>query len=237
MTKASICTIGDEILIGQIVDTNSSHISQALNKAGVRVSRMLSVSDSHDDIVRSIQTELSENDIVIVTGGLGPTKDDITKKALADLSGATSFKTDSRQLEIIHNILSSRGLDRLEINKEQASVPDTCEVIPNRLGTAPIMVFRFPAERFGHRATLYSLPGVPYEAIGALEDVLSDIKSHQALSGIVHKSVMTFGLAESALSELLDGWERSLPENMSLAYLPSPSDGVKLRISAYGEDP
>lgn len=237
MTKASICTIGDEILIGQIVDTNSSHISQALTKAGVKVSRMLSVSDSHDDIVRSIQTELSENDIVIVTGGLGPTKDDITKKALADLSGATSFKTDPRQLEIIHNILSSRGLDRLEINKEQASVPDTCEVIQNRLGTAPIMVFRFPAERFGHRATLYSLPGVPYEAIGALEDVLSDIKSHQALSGIVHKSVMTFGLAESALSELLDGWERSLPENMSLAYLPSPSDGVKLRISAYGEDP
>ena len=150
MTQASICTIGDEILIGQIVDTNSSHISQALNSLGIKVTRMLSIEDDHDVIVNSLGQELSKNDIVIVTGGLGPTKDDITKNALAELSKAENYKTDERQLEIIHRILSARGLDILDINLAQASVPDTCDVIPNRLGTAPIMVFRFPEERFGH---------------------------------------------------------------------------------------
>ena len=162
MTQASICTIGDEILIGQIVDTNSSHISQALNSLGIKVTRMLSIGDDHDVIVNSLGQELSKNDIVIVTGGLGPTKDDITKAALAHLSGTDAYRTDERQLEIIHKILSSRGLDILDINLAQASVPETCEVIPNRCGTAPIMVFRFPADRFGHEATLYSLPGVLY---------------------------------------------------------------------------
>ena len=139
MTQASICTIGDEILIGQIVDTNSSHISQSLNTLGIKVTRMLSIGDEHDVIVEALKGELEKNDIVIVTGGLGPTKDDITKDALAHLSGTSSFKTDERQLEIIHKILSARGLDVLDINIAQASVPDTCEVIPNRLGTAPIM--------------------------------------------------------------------------------------------------
>ena len=147
MTTASICTIGDEILIGQIVDTNSSHISQALNALGVKVNRMTSIGDDHDTIVNSLAGELKDNDIVIVTGGLGPTKDDITKAALAHLSGTAQYKTDERQLEIIHKILSSRGLDILDINIAQASVPQTCEVIPNKLGTAPIMVFRFPKER------------------------------------------------------------------------------------------
>ena len=177
MTRASICTIGDEILIGQVVDTNSSHISQALETAGIRVTRMISIGDDHDEIINSISAELNRNEIVIVTGGLGPTKDDITKKALAELSGAASFKTDERQLEIVHKILSSRGLDVLDINLAQASVPETCEVIPNRLGTAPIMVFRFSEEKYGHCATLYSLPGVPYEALGALEDVLNDLEN------------------------------------------------------------
>ena len=131
MTQASICTIGDEILIGQIVDTNSSHIARAIEREGIKVSRMVSISDSHDEIINTLKEELSHNDIVIVTGGLGPTKDDITKKALADMSGAISYRTDERQLEIIHKILSSRGLDMLDINLAQASVPDTCEVIPN----------------------------------------------------------------------------------------------------------
>ena len=154
MTQASICTIGDEILIGQIVDTNSSHISRALNSLGIKVSRMVSIGDEHDCIINSLSEELKANDIVIVTGGLGPTKDDITKKALSDLSGSTGIKTDERQLGIIHDILSARGLDILDVNLAQADVPDTCEVIPNRLGTAPIMVFRFDADRFGHKTTL-----------------------------------------------------------------------------------
>lgn len=234
MTNASICTIGDEILIGQIVDTNSSHISQSLNTLGIKVTRMSSISDDHDDIVDSLSGELEKNEIVIVTGGLGPTKDDITKPALSQLSGASSYKTDERQLKIIHEILSSRGLDVLDINIAQASVPDTCEVIPNRKGTAPIMVFRFPQERFGHKATLYALPGVPFEAIGALPDVLEDIKNHYITSDIHHKTIMTFGIAESALSKLIEEWEDNLPEDMHLAYLPNPLTGVRLRLSIYG---
>lgn len=234
MTRASICTIGDEILIGQIVDTNSSHISQRLNAAGIQVTRMLSIGDSRSEIIESLTNELRTNNIVIVTGGLGPTKDDITKAALAELSGSESYKTDERQLDIIHRILSSRGLDVLDINLAQASVPETCEVIPNKLGTAPIMAFHFPAERFGHKASLYSLPGVPYEAIGALDDVMADISINYSLSSIYHKTVMTFGLAESALSKMIEEWEDALPDDIHLAYLPNPLTGVRLRLSIYG---
>ena len=234
MTQASICTIGDEILIGQIIDTNSSHISQALNNIGIQVTRMVSIGDDMDAIVNSLESELSRNDIVIVTGGLGPTKDDITKNALARLSGTTAYKTDQRQLEIIHKILSSRGLDVLDINLAQASVPDNCEVIPNRLGTAPVMVFRFPEDRFGHPATLYSLPGVPFEALGALDEVMADIRLHNRMSDIHHRTVMTFGIAESALSKMIEEWEDSLPQDIHLAYLPNALTGVRLRLSIYG---
>ena len=234
MTSASICTIGDEILIGQVVDTNSSNISLALNSLGIKVTRMLSIGDDHEAILSNLENELMCNDIVIVTGGLGPTKDDITKKALADLSHATGYMTDAAQLEIVRRILSSRGLDILDINIAQASVPNTCKVIPNKLGTAPIMVFSFPEDRFGHKATLYSLPGVPFEAIGALNDILEDIKSNYSLSDIYHKTVMTFGIAESALSKLIEPWEDSLPEDMHLAYLPNALTGVRLRLSVYG---
>ena len=234
MTQASICTIGDEILIGQIIDTNSSHISLALNKLGIKVTRMLSIGDDLDTIVNSLEGELLKNDIVIVTGGLGPTKDDITKNALARLSGSQSYVTDERQLEIIHNILSARGLDVLDINLAQASVPDKCEVIPNKLGTAPVMVFRFEEERFGHPATLYSLPGVPFEALGALDDILDDIRLHNNISDIYHRTLMTYGVAESALSKMIEEWEDSLPSDIHLAYLPNQLTGVRLRLSIYG---
>lgn len=234
MTTASICTIGDEILIGQIVDTNSSHISSALNERGIQVTRMVSVGDNHDSIVSELSNELSINNIVIVTGGLGPTRDDITKRALAELSGAKRYKTDQRQLEIVHRILKARGLDVLDINLAQADVPDTCEVIPNKLGTAPVMVFRFGEERFGHPATLYSLPGVPFEAIGAIPDIISDIAAHYPLSDIHHRTVNTFGVAESALSKMIENWEDNLPEDMHLAYLPNLLLGVRLRLSIYG---
>ena len=234
MTQASICTIGDEILIGQIIDTNSSHISRALNSYGIKVNRMLSIGDERSEIISSLTEELQRNDIVIVTGGLGPTKDDITKAALAELSGTDRYRTDTAQLEIIHRILSSRGLDVLDINKAQASVPETCDVILNHMGTAPIMVFRFPESRFGHKATLYSLPGVPYEALGALDDVPQDIKAHYSLSDIYHKTIMTYGLAESALSKMIEPWEDALPEDIHLAYLPNQFTGVRLRLSIYG---
>lgn len=234
MITASICTIGDEILIGQIVDTNSSHIARALNACGVKVSSMLSIGDDRESIIGSLEAELKKNDIVIVTGGLGPTKDDITKNALAELSGADGWKEDERQLEIIHRILHSRGLDVLNINRAQALVPETCEVIPNKLGTAPIMVFRFGSERFGHPATLYSLPGVPFEALGALKDIIEDICRHNKLQQIYHRTIMTYGIAESALAKRIEDWEDALPEDIHLAYLPNALTGVRLRLSAYG---
>lgn len=234
MTQASICTIGDEILIGQIVDTNSSKISAALNSIGIRVTRMLSIGDDREAILQNLKNELRQNEIVIVTGGLGPTKDDITKAALAELSGSTGYIENAVQLEIIRKILQARGLDMLDINRQQALVPDSCEVIPNRLGTAPIMVFRFSAERFGHMCTLYSLPGVPFEAIGALNDVLADIRSHFKTEEIYHRTIMTYGMAESALAKKIEAWETSLPPEMHLAYLPDPVMGVRLRLSIYG---
>ena len=236
MANASICTIGDEILIGQIVDTNSSHISQALEEIGVKVTRMTSFGDDHDEIVCNLTNELTHNEIVITTGGLGPTKDDITKAALAEISGSKGYVVNEGQLKMVHEILHARGLDVLDINKAQALIPDTCEVIVNHLGTAPIMVFRFPKERYGHQASLYALPGVPFEAVGAIPDVIKDVKEHNPLTDIFHKCVMVFGLADSALSKEIESWEDSLPEDMHLAYLPNPLTGVRLRLSIYGGD-
>ena len=236
MTTASICTIGDEILIGQIIDTNSSYISRALGDAGIRVRSMLSIGDDHDRIVQSLRNELETNDIVITTGGLGPTKDDITKAALAELSGSTRYVEHPGQMEMVYKILHSRGLEVLDINRQQALVPDTCEVIVNRLGTAPIMVFRFEAGRFGHTATLYSLPGGPHEALGAVADVVNDIKSHYKLDSITHRTIMVYGMAESALAKRIEAWEDALPEDMHLAYLPNQLTGVRLRLSVYGGD-
>ena len=234
MTQASICTIGDEILIGQIVDTNSSMISRELEGIGVKVTRMLSIGDDHDEIISNLENELKNNDIVISTGGLGPTKDDITKAALAELSNSKAMVVHQGQLRIVHEILQARGLDVLDINKAQALVPDTCDVIENRKGTAPIMVFRFPEECFGHPATLYALPGVPFEAAGAVPDVIDDIKGHNPLSDIYHKCLMVAGMAESALSKKIETWEDALPSDMHLAYLPNQLTGVRLRLSIYG---
>lgn len=234
MIQASICTIGDEILIGQVVDTNSSRIATALEEAGIHVTRMLSIGDNRDEILNNLRNELEINDIVITTGGLGPTKDDITKGVLAELSGSTGYVEHPGQLAKIQEILHGRGLDMLESNRAQALVPDKCEVIVNQKGTAPIMVFRFPKESFD--ATLFALPGVPFEAVGAIPSVMEDIRSHYVPVNILHRSLMVFGLAESALSELIAPWENNLPEDMHLAYLPDPLTGIRLRLSAYGGD-
>jgi nicotinamide-nucleotide amidase len=234
--KASICTIGDEILIGQIVDTNSSLISRALGEIGVRTTRMVSLADDRNEIIGILSKQLKDNDIVISTGGLGPTKDDITKDALAELSESTSYVKNEAQEHIIHEILHARGLDVLDVNIRQALVPDNCEVIVNKRGTAPIMIFRFPASRFGHPAVLYAMPGVPFETEAALGDVVEDIKNNFKLESIYHKTIMTYGLAESALSELIAPWEDALPANVHLAYLPNPLTGVRLRLSVYDAD-
>lgn len=231
MVTASVCTIGDEILIGQIVDTNSAGIAGALQSKGIKVNHMVSIGDNHEQIISQLTNELKYNDIVIVTGGLGPTKDDITKKALAELCGCSEYVDNAVQSEINKQILASRGLDKLISNVEQSVVPACCEVIPNKKGTAPIMVFPVDGNK-----RIYSLPGVPSEAMGALPDILSDIEKHFKTESIYHRTIMTYGLAESALSELIAPWEDALPEYIHLAYLPNPSTGVRLRLSSYGID-
>ena len=232
MIQASIVTIGDEILIGQIVDTNSSHIAQALESVGVKIFRMLSISDKADEIESTLTSLLESSDIVITTGGLGPTKDDITKATLLKLSGSTGYREDPGQLEMVRKILHGRGLDMLPSNRAQALVPDKAEVIVNKLGTAPIMVFR----NLHGKGTLYTLPGVPHEAVGAIPDVVQDIKEHFKLSQIVHSNIMVYGIAESALSELIAPWEDSLPHDMHLAYLPNTLTGIRLRLSTYSDN-
>ena len=236
MNTASIITIGDEILIGQIVDTNSSEITRALGSIGVRCCGMLSIADNREEIISKIDNELKHNDIVISTGGLGPTKDDITKDALRELFGARDYVRHEGQEAIVTNILHSRGLEVLDCNMRQAMVPRGCEVILNKRGTAPIMVFRFPESRYGHKAVLYALPGVPFEAVAAIPDILNDIKSNFSLEDITHRTIMTYGLAESALSNLIAPWEDALGANIHLAYLPNPLTGVRLRLSVYGGD-
>lgn len=231
MVTASVCTIGDEILIGQIVDTNSAGIAGALQLKGIKVNHMVSIGDNHEQIISQLTNELKYNDIVIVTGGLGPTKDDITKKALAELCGCSEYVDNAVQSEINKQILASRGLDKLKSNVEQSVVPACCEVIPNMKGTAPIMVFPMDGNK-----RIYSLPGVPSEAMGALPDILSDIEKYFKTESIYHRTIMTYGLAESALSELIAPWEDALPEYIHLAYLPNPSTGVRLRLSSYGID-
>lgn len=232
--EAAICTIGDEILIGQIIDTNSAEISKALGAIGIRVKTMVSIADEHEQIASSVKALLAAHDIVITTGGLGPTKDDITKKTLAELSGAKGWHTDAVQLEIIERILSKRGIARIQANLDQALVPDTCTVIPNKLGTAPNMAFRFTRDKFDHCPTLYSLPGVPYEVTGALEDITEDIRAHYSLADIRHRTICTYGIAESILAKTISEWEDALPQGMKLAYLPNPATGVRLRLSMYG---
>ena len=237
MVTATICTIGDEILIGQIVDTNSSKISTALNSIGVKVVSMVSTSDTEEDIINTVENALKTSNIVVITGGLGPTKDDITKKTLGKLTGATADIENQEQLEIITRILSARGMVPLSpLNKAQAMVPNSCKVIPNRFGTAPCMEFEIPQEKYGHKALMFSLPGVPFEAEAAIPDVLDSIQRHFQLDKIFHKTICTFGIPESTLAQQIEEWEDNLPSNLHLAYLPNPILGVRLRLSIYGVD-
>ena len=232
MKTASICTIGDEILIGQIVDTNSSHIARQLNLLGIQVKYMTSIGDDRARIISELGNCLDHTDIVIVTGGLGPTKDDITKDALRELSGAKGYKQSPEQMAHIERILGARGIPLIDTNRAQALVPDSCTVIPNKLGTAPGMAFYSLGQH--HTSALYSLPGVPFEALGLLPDVMADIRQHFDLEEITHHTVVTFGIPESTLAKQIEAWEDALPANIHLAYLPNPTIGVRLRLTQFG---
>ena len=227
--RAEIITIGDEILIGQIVDTNAAYIAQRLNAVGFVVNSRSSVGDRAEQIVCAIEHSLERSDVVITTGGLGPTKDDITKTTLAKMFGG-GMRIDKRVEEHVRTMLAARNIEFNELNRSQAMVPESCQVLFKAHGTAPGMWF----EREGK--IVISLPGVPFEMRYLMEDeVLPRLKERFSLRQIVHRTLITSGIAESMLAARIAEWEDSLPDYLHLAYLPSPNI-VRLRLSAYEVD-
>ncbi len=229
---AEIITIGDEILIGQIVDTNSAFIARQLNDAGISVKQISSVSDDREHILTALAEAADRADIILITGGLGPTKDDITKKTLATFFGVGLIE-NKEALENVQRIFRRiRGEDAimLDINKQQALVPENCEVILNKNGTAPGMWFN-------HKGKIYvSMPGVPFEMMYMIEEeVIPKLKASLKLPFIIHKTILTAGEGESYLATRIADIEDDLPSDVKLAYLPKPGQ-VRLRLSAYGED-
>ncbi len=224
--NASILTIGDEILIGQIVDTNSAAIARHLNDAGIVVREKISVGDDREQIVGTLRHALAVSQAVIITGGLGPTKDDITKKTLAELFGS-ELVNDPTVAAHVERMLAERGIAFNELNRSQALVPACCTVLFNAHGTAPGMWFEHEGR------VVVSLPGVPFEMEHLMQDeVMPRLKARFALKQIVHRTLITSGLAESMLAERIEAWENALPPYLKLAYLPNPST-VRLRLSAY----
>ena len=224
--KATIITIGDEILIGQIVDTNSVSIAKHLNSAGIVVREKISIGDDREQIQQCVTRAMENFEVTIITGGLGPTKDDITKKTLAELFHS-GMHYDQTVADHVERMLTARGIDFNELNRSQAMVPDCCTVLFNAHGTAPGMWF----EHDGH--VVVSLPGVPFEMEHLMQDeVMPRLKAHFSLRQIVHRTMITAGLAESMLAKRIESWENALPPYLKLAYLPNPG-AVRLRLSAY----
>lgn len=224
--KATIITIGDEILIGQIVDTNSVSIAKHLNAAGIVVREKISIGDDRTQIIETAERALAGSEVTVITGGLGPTKDDITKKTLAEMF-RSDMRYDERVAGHVEKMLAERGIEFNELNRSQAMVPACCTVLFNAHGTAPGMWF----ERDGH--VVVSLPGVPFEMEHLMEDeVMPRLKTRFALRQIVHRTMITAGLPESMLAKRIEAWENALPPYLKLAYLPNPG-AVRLRLSAY----
>jgi nicotinamide-nucleotide amidase len=229
---AEIITIGDEILIGQIVDTNSAWIAQKLNTIGLQVKQISSVSDDRQHILTALAEAHQRADVILITGGLGPTRDDITKKTLAEYFGVglVENKEALENVESIFKRLRGASAELLDINKQQALVPENCEVIINKNGTAPGMWFN-------HDGKIYmSMPGVPHEMMYMMEEaVIPKIQASLKLPFIVHKTILTAGEGESYLAKKIADIEDSLPSFIKLAYLPKLGQ-VRLRLSAYGDN-
>ena len=227
--RADIITIGDEILIGQIIDTNSAWIAARLGEIGVTIRRKYSIGDRREEIIDAVEESLAKSELTIITGGLGPTKDDITKRVLAEIFNSPMV-CHTETYERVERMMAARGIAFNELNKGQAMVPECCTVLANHKGTAPGMWF----ERDGR--VVVSLPGVPFEMEALItESVLPKVKEHFALTAVTHRTIITYGLAESMLAERLAPWEDALPEHIHLAYLPSPSQ-LRLRLSVYDVD-
>ncbi|HTB05317.1 MAG TPA: competence/damage-inducible protein A [Bacteroidia bacterium] len=227
---AEIITIGDEILIGQIVDTNSAWMATLLNENGIKVFQITSVSDNKEHILTTLKEAIQRADIILITGGLGPTRDDITKHTLCEYFN-TKLRLDESVLEDVTTIFKKFGRGVTEINRKQAEVPGNCVPLHNKNGTAPGMWFE-------EKGKIYvSMPGVPFEMKALMtEEVIPRLKKKFTLPVIIHKNVLTQGIGESMLAEKIADWETSLEiEGIKLAYLPSSST-VRLRLSTSGAD-
>ncbi|MGE5382056.1 MAG: competence/damage-inducible protein A [Omnitrophica WOR_2 bacterium] len=224
--KAEIITIGDELLIGQVIDTNSAWMARELNMVGIRVNQIISISDDQEQIINTLTEASKRVDIIITTGGLGPTSDDITKVAFCKY-----FKThlifDQKSYENIERIFTLRGYSMSETNRKQAEIPANCEALLNENGTAPGMLFR------QGRKIYISLPGVPFEMKSLMTDHVLPILKPLSGKVIIHKTILTQGVGESFLSDKIKDWESELPPHIKLAYLPQPGM-VRLRLSGTG---
>jgi nicotinamide-nucleotide amidase len=227
---ATIVTIGDEILIGQIVDTNSGFIAKALDKIGIQTLEMLSISDDKQHILDTFASLQNKTDLVIITGGLGPTKDDITKHTFCAYFGDHLVRNQEVEAHVVQLIESVMKRPASQINKDQALVPSTCQVLFNNVGTAPGMWMQ-------KEHTVYiSLPGVPYEMKYIVEhQIIPKLVKEFDRPYILHKTIMTYGQGESLVAERIENWEDNLPDFIKLAYLPAPGR-VRLRLTARGKD-
>lgn len=228
--QAEIITIGDEILIGQIVDTNSAFIAKALNKIGVSVYQITSVQDDRQHILKALEEAEANADIVILTGGLGPTKDDITKNTIAEYFEDT-LTQDAAVLKNIEYLWRNFVKQPLsQVNIDQALIPSKSTALMNRFGSAPGMWLE------KHQTVFVSLPGVPFEMKALIDnEVIPKLQSQFHLPYILHKTLLTYGLGESLLAARIEAWEDALPEHFKLAYLPNLGK-VRLRLSAKGDD-
>ena len=228
--KATIVTIGDEILIGQITDTNSGFIAKALDKIGVAVHEMLSISDDKQHILDTFARLQDHVDFVIITGGLGPTKDDITKHTFCEYFNDTLVRNLEVENHIVKLFEKITTVTVSQVNKDQALVPSTCTVLHNAYGTAPGMWMQ------KNKTVFISLPGVPFEMKGlVINEVIPKIVKEFKRPYIVHKTILTYGQGESMVAERIEDWENNLPSFIKLAYLPNPGR-VRLRLTARGTD-
>ena len=229
MIKAEIITIGDEILIGQIVDSNSAWIAERLNSIGIDVYQITSISDEKHHIINAIDLAKQRADIILLTGGLGPTRDDLTKHTLVEYFN-TKLKLNPDLLKHVEELLAARNIKMHQANIDQAYVPENCMCLENKNGTATGMMFEQDDK------IIISMPGVPFEMKQIMSDsVLPLLKERFMTSFIVHKTVVTHNFPESKLAHMIEDWEMNLPESIKLAYLPSPGR-VRLRLSTKGDD-
>ena len=227
---ASIVTIGDEILIGQIIDTNSSYIAKTLDKIGIETIEMLSISDKEQHILSTFKKLQNKVDVVIITGGLGPTKDDITKKTFCTYFQDTLVSNEEVLFHVTELIEGIYKRPISQINKDQALVPSKAKVLFNKVGTAPGMWME------KENTIFISLPGVPYEMKYIVnEEIIPALVQRFERPYILHKTIMTYGKGESLLAEEIEDWENNLPSFVKLAYLPSPGR-VRLRLTARGKN-